>query len=227
MPWGTILLYFLQMLSIVIVLLLARILTICCIESSHTGAHHHRPRNIFIDLGTNDGESILAFVKGLSVGGLATDGSSTLQGGWAALINSTSHNMNSSSWDVVAFEANDKYSPKIREISTNLLNQNKVHSFRLYGGTAISTYDGQVEFIYDGKWASAGSTTMGESRSAIGKKIVVPTIDINTLFHQLEHIRPSDFVVLKIDIEGAEYDLVRRIITSGLWRLIDRMAVEW
>jgi FkbM family methyltransferase len=39
--------------------------------------------------------------------------------------------------------------------------------------------------------------------------------------------QPSDYVVLKIDIEGKEYDLLDRMIETGSIRRVDRLYCEW
>eukprot|EP01012_Entosiphon_sulcatum_P024464 TRINITY_DN29624_c0_g1_i2.p1 TRINITY_DN29624_c0_g1~~TRINITY_DN29624_c0_g1_i2.p1 ORF type:complete len:300 (-),score=50.90 TRINITY_DN29624_c0_g1_i2:31-930(-) len=37
----------------------------------------------------------------------------------------------------------------------------------------------------------------------------------------------EDFVVLKLDVEGAEYAIVRSLMDTGAWRLVDEVFVEW
>lgn len=189
-----------------------------------SGHHHHTPRNIYIDLGTNDGASISSFINQLQSQGVATDGSSAVKGGWAALIN-TSRTLDT--WDVIAIEANEEQTPRVRRIQTKLLAEQKVRSMVFYNGTAIGCKDGTVEFIWDSPTiGQAGSTIMSESKSAVGKVVSVPMLDIVTLFRK-EHIHVNDFVVVKMDIEGAEYDLVRRILLTNIWKFIDKLAVEW
>jgi hypothetical protein len=42
------------------------------------------------------------------------------------------------------------------------------------------------------------------------------------------NIRHDDFVFLKIDIEGFEFEIVRRLLVTGiLEHLVDKIAVEW
>ena len=48
-----------------------------------------------------------------------------------------------------------------------------------------------------------------------------------TLFQNILQLRDEDYVILKVDIEGAEFDLLRHIISNGLLHLIDILAVEW
>ena len=42
-----------------------------------------------------------------------------------------------------------------------------------------------------------------------------------------ENIQEDDFVVLKMDIEGAEYSVLRRLIRSKTISMVDWIAIEW
>ncbi len=194
----------------------------------HHTIKHHVSRNIYIDLGANNGDSITAFVDKVFTGSLANDGSSAVQGGWKTLLSRPDGTaIDPKSWNIIAFEANIGFTNKLQAIERNLTDGKYVSSIKIYNGTAISTSDGTIDFVWDSKYgAFSGATTMKESFSAVGRTITVPKVDIVTLFRK-EHITVDDFVVVKVDIEGAEYDLVRRIITSGIYRYIDKLAVEW
>lgn len=194
----------------------------------HHQERYHEPRNIYIDLGANDGSTIVSFMTKLVQTDTGKDGSSALQGGWLGLLNGTSgRSIAPSTWDVIAVEANEQHTDKVRKRGFDLLNANQINSMVFYNGTAIACKDGFIDFIWDSKWGGfAGATTMTESKSAVGKKVHVPSVDIVTLFRK-ERVHVGDFVVLKIDVEGAEYDIVRRILLTGTWRLIDKLAVEW
>ena len=67
---------------------------------------------------------------------------------------------------------------------------------------------------------------MNESSSAVGRRINVTAVDIVTFFKKLQ-IREMDEVVVKMDVEGAEYELCRRMIAYCLFPLINRIAIEW
>ena len=61
----------------------------------------------------------------------------------------------------------------------------------------------------------------------MGKKVPIRLLDIVTLFRAAK-VRSEDFVFLKMDIEGLEYDIVRRLLVTGLLdHLVDKIAVEW
>ena len=42
-----------------------------------------------------------------------------------------------------------------------------------------------------------------------------------------ENIKPDDYVVMKMDIEGAEYDVLERMIRDETYKLIDKYYVEF
>eukprot|EP01062_Namystynia_karyoxenos_P070959 TRINITY_DN66374_c0_g1_i1.p1 TRINITY_DN66374_c0_g1~~TRINITY_DN66374_c0_g1_i1.p1 ORF type:complete len:332 (+),score=66.56 TRINITY_DN66374_c0_g1_i1:80-1075(+) len=52
----------------------------------------------------------------------------------------------------------------------------------------------------------------------------VPSIDFPAWL--LDHARAADFVVVKMDIEGAEFAVIRALIASGAHRLIDELYFE-
>ena len=61
----------------------------------------------------------------------------------------------------------------------------------------------------------------------MGKKVPIRLLDIVTLL-RAARVRSEDFVFVKMDIEGLEYDIVRRLLVTGvLNQLIDKIAVEW
>ena len=110
-------------------------------------------------------------------------------------------------------------------------NMTAVKSYHLYGSTAIVDYPSKnatVEFILDNnKTGAEGSTTMRESKSAVGKRITINATDIVTFFRTTLQARIEDYIVVKLDIEGAEYGLLRRMIDQCLFPYIDRIGVEW
>lgn len=66
-----------------------------------------------------------------------------------------------------------------------------------------------------------------DSLSAVGKKVSINLLDIVSLIKRIR-VRSEDFLFVKMDVEGMEYEIMRRLITSGvLTHLIDKIAVEW
>lgn len=182
----------------------------------------HGARKIFIDLGANDGSSTSYFLDPIDG---ENSGNIAIQGGEK---DSFLRGLGSSKdWEVVVFEANTNFTQNLVALQQKAINSNSVKNFTVYGGTAISKTSGSVTFIIDNPFSgSAGATTMPESTSAVGPHYTIPAVGIVDLFHTMK-IHHTDFVVLKMDIEGYEFELVRHILTHGVHTRIDVLAVEY
>lgn len=53
----------------------------------------------------------------------------------------------------------------------------------------------------------------------------VPTIDIDRWIK--ENFQKNDYIILKLDIEGAEYDVVRHMLKNGSMSYINKLFIEW
>ena len=186
------------------------------------------PRNIYIDVGANDGSSVSTFVNEM----LSITGNNRDRNGFQAIEAYTSplHNK-STPWIVHAFEPNPKYEKHLQEICKELQSNKKTVSCRLHLGTAMYIKDGNMTFYSDqenGMTGDLGASLKSTSRSIKPShaSYSVHVVDVVTFFTRM-HIRRSDFVVLKLDVEGAEFEIVRRILLHGLMDYIDKIAVEW
>ena len=177
-------------------------------------------RKVFIDLGANDGDSTAFFLNNKEGGNnIATQGGSQ---------DSILRGMGSTGdWEIIVVEANLNFTSQLEALKTRTMEANQAKNFTILGGTAVSKTTGTVSFILDnGVSGSAGATTMPESTSAVGPHYTIPAIGIIDLFHKLK-IHHTDFVVLKMDIEGYEFELVRHMLLHGLHARIDILAVEY
>ena len=179
-------------------------------------------RRIFIDLGANNGSSISYFIDPISS---HIHGDVSFQGG---RDNSSLKGMGSKGgWEIIAVEANDKHTRTLEALRKTLSGSHLVSEFTIYGGVAISTTSGNTSLILDyNNFAGAGATIVPDTATAKGSKIQIPSLGIGELF-QTAKILPTDFVVLKVDIEGYEFELLRYMFMHGLHKLIDVLAVEY
>ncbi len=187
-----------------------------------------RRRQIFIDMGANDGSSVNYFMQTEGVDmnvpwtqGGAKDGK--LKGRGA-------HGQ----WDLYVVEANPYFTPVLMTQREKYLTDKKhVASYNVFGSTAITTENGNVTFkldVHNKGNGNFGSTLMTDSRSVLGpksKSVTVAGVDIVDFLRDVVKITPEDYVVLKIDIEGKEYDVLKRLVTSGTVAMIDDLAVEY
>ena len=100
----------------------------------------------------------------------------------------------------------------------------------------VWTKNSTIEFLSEGFGAHL---TGDQNLSALGSKfnlkqfgnpkqrkhvVQVPTIDISEFL--LRRVREDDYVVLKMDVEGAEFQLIPHLISTGATSLIDEIYVE-
>lgn len=117
-------------------------------------------------------------------------------------------------WDVYAFEANPALIPEITRFP-------HVHIV----DKAIWTEDGSVEFF-------VGATT--QSSSILGHKstgdlarapIRVPSVDFGRWLR--DNVTRDDYVMVKLDIEGAEYAVLDKMLLDGSVELVDKFLIEF
>ena len=86
---------------------------------------------------------------------------------------------------------------------------------------AVYTHNGTVEYHKRPDDNPLGSTIMkGKIQNDESHPIIVDCVDILDIV-------PDEPYCLKIDAEGAEYDILDRLIVEGKANNIDRLYVEW
>ena len=92
---------------------------------------------------------------------------------------------------------------------------------------AVWIENGEMEFYKDSEKRKAGGSLIkktGEHRHKT-KPIMVETIDISVWL--IENFSRVDSIDLKMDIEGAEYQVIPRMIETGAFAVISRFMIEW
>jgi hypothetical protein len=82
----------------------------------------------------------------------------------------------------------------------------------------------KVSFFEDKNHYKRGSTLCKDKHNIHSIKIECNCCSIDSIF---KDITVKDYVVLKIDIEGKEYDVVEYMIKSNLIDLIDELYIDW
>lgn len=113
-------------------------------------------------------------------------------------------------FDVYAFDPNPAFKERWEVIKTH---KPKVN----FQNKAAWTYDGHVELVLD----DLGSTIMKEKKQ--GETIMVECFDLARFLKRL----PEDYIVVKMDIEGAELPLLTHLIKQEADWKIDMLLVEW
>ncbi|KAF0240211.1 MAG: methyltransferase FkbM [Planctomycetota bacterium] len=74
--------------------------------------------------------------------------------------------------------------------------------------------------------AGEGHSTMATKTNVDTRSFeTVPVVDLSRFLR--EHAKPEDEVVLKVDIEGGEYDLLEKLLADGAIDLVDKLYCEW
>lgn len=161
-----------------------------------------QPRNVYFDIGANNGDSILEFLAARS-----------------ALT-----------WDVVLVEATPRFTAQLRELCARVTQRGAARSCLPLVETALTTYDGFVNiFVEEQRKEKDASTIMASANvlQGAGAFFNATALDVLTLFRKVFPVRGTDNVVVKVDIEGAEFPVFKRAIFHGLLPLWDEVFTEW
>ena len=118
-----------------------------------------------------------------------------------------------SEYEIYSFEANPILEKQLSE-------RNVHHSMK-----AVWIYDGDVDF-YVG--SSFSSSLIKEKRTGgldTKNPLKVPCIDLSKWI--VDNFDKNDYIILKMDIEGAEYKVVDKMITDLSIDYIDKFYIEW
>jgi FkbM family methyltransferase len=168
-------------------------------------------RYVYFDLGTNNGDSLLRFFN-LPNNGI-TDGNLTMS--------QFDSNVN---WIAHAYEANPKFNQILADISNRIVK--KGYSVNMNLATAAWTYDGAIDFYLHMDSSGVGSSLDKTHRDVENGKNKV-TVACKEIASVLKQYDEQDLIVLKMDIEGAEYDLLIDLLTKDALKLIDFISVEY
>lgn len=131
------------------------------------------------------------------------------------------------SWEVHAFEANPALTDVLVEALDVVTGEHKIN---LYTETAAWTYDGTIDFYLDTInenrhfWGSSLKADHPDVIKSGSQKKEVKCRDIASM---IQEYSPDDFVLVKMDVEGAEYELILDFLKKDVFKLIDKMAVEF
>jgi FkbM family methyltransferase len=124
--------------------------------------------------------------------------------------------------DVYFFECNVDHINTLKEIQKN----NKKYNF-FVSDNAVWIEDGQKDFFISiDQWGDLGCTLDKDKSEKLDlyNPRVVNTIDISVFIKNL----PDDsYIILKLDIEGSEYEVVEHLIKSNVIEKIKEVHIEW
>jgi FkbM family methyltransferase len=124
--------------------------------------------------------------------------------------------------DVYLFECNSDHKATLEEIAKTNLDYNF-----MVRDEAIWTKNGKMLFyISNDRWGDLGCTLDPTKRESLdlANPRVVNTIDFSEF---LLSFNEDDYLVVKLDIEGAEYEVIESILNSGAINRVNELFIEW
>lgn len=162
------------------------------------------PKCIWIDLGAADGNSFQSFLSN--------------QYGPVA-------NCPNGEWEAFLVEANPRFEPQLQQQVARFAG-----AVKSFSSTAAYDCEGTTTFYLDttshayNYWGSSLSSKAGDVQRSGYEHVDVKLININRLIY--ENTIPGDWVMLKMDIEGAEWDVIPCLAQAQAASLVDRLYME-
>lgn len=131
-------------------------------------------------------------------------------------------------WEAVLVEANPRFDTALRSIAAKY--QESSARVQVMPSTAAFMCEAEASFFLDtvnqnhSYWGSSLSSRHPDVQKSGLKKVRVPTLNLNQLI--VERAIPADYVILKLDVEGAEYDILPCLAKSSAASLVDVVYVE-
>lgn len=162
------------------------------------------PKCIFVDLGAADGNSFHSF----------------LSDGYGKVANCPS-----GLWEAFLIEANPRFELPLQQVVARF--PDIVH---VAGTTAAFDCEGKTTFYLDVEnhgtnyWGSSLSSAHPDVQKSKFQGVSVSLMNLNRLLY--ERTIPADWVMVKMDIEGAEWDILPCLAKAQMASLIDRLYME-
>jgi len=176
-----------------------------------------KKKQVFFDLGSNNGDSVVGFLSANPGGALYDGGEGFRKRG------------GSGEWEIWMFEASPRWTSKLDSVVADLRRQHGHRvTIRLHTATAIGTFDGNTTFFLDvvsggHHW---GSSLLKHHRDVAGGASPI-TVPIYSLSRLIKSYDIDDTVWVKMDIEGAEFDIVKDLLVKGVVPYIDEFGIEF
>lgn len=110
-------------------------------------------------------------------------------------------------------------------LSDNIINTARKHKLEnfYFHNEAISDSDGEFDFYLAGNKIGS-SLENGKDNIDLNKKILVKTIDLSKWI--ADNFLKDDYIILKLDIEGSEFKVMKRLFETNIIEYIDEIYLE-
>jgi FkbM family methyltransferase len=125
-------------------------------------------------------------------------------------------------FEMVTFEPNDIFAKCYSDFPRHRLIQAAVHDRDGFQDFYLDPEDSDGSTLFRNKLTRE---TGGNGALDVANPIKVRTIDLSRWVR--EHTNNFNYVILKLDVEGAEYDILEKMIHDRTIRRIKHLFVEW
>lgn len=120
-------------------------------------------------------------------------------------------------YEIFAFEVNPKYHPALNELAARVPKLTVIPK-------AAWISDDEIDVAIDTSVQDWGSSIMhGKAVWKTGQIIKSPAVDFSKWIAQFS----GDYVVMKMDVEGAEFPILERMLSDGTIDVVARAYVEF
>lgn len=121
-------------------------------------------------------------------------------------------------YEVHSFEPNSE----LKEAIFNTAKKYELNNF-YYHNEAIFDTDGEANFYVGGEDAVGSSLESGKT-IRVSRTLTVKTIDLSKWI--VDNFSKDDYIILKIDIEGSEYKVMKRLFDTGVIQYVNELYLE-
>jgi len=203
------------------------LLTLAKANSANSAEKQRERKQVFFDLGANRGDSSLQFVgiekSKIGVGRVEDE---------YQFFSVPKHRL-PGAWDIRMYEGHPGFDDQLYDAERQVLNAD----VNLYGGpfnvwrnnrTLIGWQDTYIDFFIDTRSSQVwGSSVKGEHPDVVGKKQTIKTKMVDLISEITDNYSIDDYVIVKMDIEGAEFDILPALLVRGAFPYIDELYVEF
>ncbi len=173
-------------------------------------------RKVFLDVGSNRGDVIEAFFEG-------KHRPDSTNPGWKFDVQAYDPN----EWHVFGFEASSNHNESLEKLEQKY-NQTKIlHPIAVWNSsneTLTLSVDDSPSGLKNAEW---GTSAVLNWTAFGGKGSVVETKTIDFAVFMKENVCPDDLVYMKMNIEAAEFVVVKHLMREGLLCYIDHVDMYW
>ncbi|KAG0043824.1 hypothetical protein BGZ83_011001 [Gryganskiella cystojenkinii] len=175
----------------------------------------NKPRYVFIDLGANGADSLEAFLQHPD----AKFHYDFPRPPWAKREDA----------EIFLFEANPVFNTKLIKAKEKYAYQGI--NVQLFPSTVVDVEDGIRTFYLDTVndnvdfWGSSIYANHPDALKSNSTGTRLTSINLSRWL--LQNFLPRDYVVIKMDIEGAEYEVVPHMCEMAAYTVVDEMFIEW